>query len=145
MTEGRVAIDLLPEDAGPSAPALSAAPRTVAFVDAEGHKLVLDVATGALVGEGVAAVRPAEVAAKLAYGGSPRLEFTATPLSEVVSAVNRYSSFNLSLEDANLGQVHLSGVMRADNVNTLLDLLDEEYGIVAERRGPSGYSLHKAR
>ena len=65
----------------------------------------------------------------------PRMDFAATPLSEVVPVFNQYSGKRLVLADPALGAVQLSGVLRADNVDALLRLLESNYGIKPEIRG----------
>jgi transmembrane sensor len=142
VTEGRVAVDRS-SDAELAAPALAADSRTLALVDA-GHELVVGAAADARDAARVSAVGASDLSARLAWR-IPRLEFSGTPLSQVIAAVNRYSPIKLTLADPSLGGVQLSGVMRADHINTLIELLEEVHGIRAERRGEHEILLSKAR
>lgn len=65
----------------------------------------------------------------------PRLEFFGTPLSQAIPMFNEHAGVRLVLGDAALGHLEVSGVMRADNIDSLLRLLRDEFRIRAERRG----------
>ena len=65
----------------------------------------------------------------------PRLQFTGTPLSEVVALFRTHGNVRLQLADASLGHVRVSGVLRADNSDALLRLLAADHAIVAESEG----------
>lgn len=65
----------------------------------------------------------------------PRLEFSGTPLAKAIPLFNEHAGVRLVLGDASLGGLELSGVMRADNIDSLLRLLRDEFRINAERRG----------
>jgi len=91
----------------------------------------------------VTLVTPAEINEHLAWR-IPRLEFSATPLAEVVALINRYSqlpdgSVNARLVlDESLSQLALepvSGFFRIDNVATFVETLGPGLGIEGERRG----------
>ena len=74
------------------------------------------------------------VAERLAWR-VPRLEFSGTPLAQAIPLFNRHAGVRLVLDDAALGTLELSGVVRADNTDSLLRLLEGEFGITAEKRG----------
>ncbi len=139
VTEGRVTLDkrnVLPGGAG-GAPEKAAAPTTIATLDA-GHRATVGMANAreempALAIESVSAP---EVSERLSWR-IPRLEFTQTPLVEVIEMINKHGRARLSLGDRSLGGFRISGVLRADHIDTLLRLLDAEDGIKAEHR-PDG-------
>jgi transmembrane sensor len=140
VTEGRVTVDKLPPalaDANGTAPARAAAPQTIATLDA-GHRAVVGMSDSSPSSPllTVQAVSVDEVSQRLAWR-IPRLEFTQTPLGEAIKMINEHSHERLSLEDNSLGNVRISGVLRADHIETLLRLLDAEHGIDAEHR-PDG-------
>jgi transmembrane sensor len=64
---------------------------------------------------------------------TPRLEFNATPLREVVAIVNRYNSTPLVIADASLSDLKLSGALRADRVDALLEMLEVDFRVVVTR------------
>lgn len=66
----------------------------------------------------------------------PRLELNDTPLAEVIAIFNAQpGSPRLILVDPRMGRLPLSGVLQADNVDVLLRLLEESYGLRSEREG----------
>jgi transmembrane sensor len=65
----------------------------------------------------------------------PRLEFAGTPLAQALPMFNQHGRVQLSLADPALGQLQLSGVLRADDTETLLRLLEGEFGLIAESSG----------
>jgi transmembrane sensor len=82
----------------------------------------------------VLSVPAAELAERLAWR-VPRLEFSQTPLAEALELFNRHSRVRLVLGDADLGNLHLSGIVRADNTAALLQLLKSDFGLRSEPRG----------
>ncbi len=114
-------------------------PDMLATVDA-GACVVVDTAT---LSANVFAVADAELRQRIAWR-TPLLEFTRTPLSEVVAAMNRTSRTPLILGDPHLAEVRISGTLRADNIETLLHLLAGEYGIEASA-GAAGPIVLQAR
>ena len=143
VTEGRVAVDRAASR--PSVFAARPASRTLAVVDA-GNRVVVDVATlsAELSALQVQPVTAAELEEKLAWR-VPRLEFSNTPLAEAVPMFNRYSRVRLILADSALGGLQFSGIVRADNVEALLRLLEANFGIKAEQRAGNELVLRKAR
>jgi transmembrane sensor len=125
VTEGRVAVETLTETA--------AAPKSVTLVDA-GNRVVVETATPK--SPEISAVSVAATQEKLAWR-VPRLEFNETPLAEVVSLLNLHSGSRISLASASLGRVEISGALRADNLEPLLQILETTYRIEVVRR-PGG-------
>lgn len=135
VTEGRVAV------------AEAAAPAPLAVVDA-GHRVIVDVASPGTSAPQASAVSEHEMAERLAWR-VPRLEFNATPLAGVVAVFNRHATgdkpVHLALADPALGTLPLSGVIRADNVGVLLNILDTSYGVKARRGDRGELVLHRPK
>lgn len=119
VTEGRVAVELPDGDR---------AGRILATLDA-GSRVLIDTATHTAV---VTALPVARLNEELAWR-IPRLEFTDTRLVEVVEAFNRHNAVRLELADHSATGLRLSGIIRADNIEALLQLLESTYGITGER------------
>jgi transmembrane sensor len=148
VTEGRVTLDKLPNglsDGGASAPQETASPRTIATLNA-GNRAVVGIAgpAGSSAVVSVQQVSVSEVSQRLAWR-IPRLEFTQTPLGEAIKMINEHSQERLVLADASLENVRISGVLRADHIETLLRLLDDEHGIKAEHRPDGEIVLARSR
>ncbi len=144
VTEGRVAVEQPAATAGTasvSEPASPARPPTaMGTLDAGGRMVVTrstDQPTAPLLSE-VTTVSPQAIEQRLAWR-VPRLEFSATPLARAVVLFNeeaaRRGDERLVLGDPALGRVLLSGVLRADDIESLLRLLEGEFQIRAERQG----------
>ncbi|MBI5380600.1 MAG: FecR domain-containing protein [Opitutae bacterium] len=133
VTEGRVAV----EQARPQAESTAAHPTAVtmlATVDA-GKRAVIELAPAqASVAPQVTSVPAEELNSRLAWR-VPRLELVDTPLAEAVVLFNRYNTEQLVLDEPALGQLRLSGVLRADNLEALLRLLNGEFDLRAEKQG----------
>lgn len=154
VTEGRVAVDKSPPgrpagEAAAAADVPAVAPAPLALVDAGSRAVVSTVATSAAAE--VREVSSAELSAKLAWR-VPRLEFNGTPIAEVVAMFNRHAApqgaeppVRLTLADPALAALPLSGVLRADNITVLLQIMESSYGIQAERRPSGEIMLRKAR
>ena len=138
VTHGRVAVDRVPENGLNAAPA---APQTIAMLDAGNRTLVAVAESAAPV---VEAMPPAEMQHRLAWR-TPRLEFTRTPLAEAIPMINEHSAVKLSLADAALGRVRISGLLRADNVESLFRLLEVEHGIQTEQKSATEVVLRAGR
>lgn len=137
VTEGRVAVTTEPaiHAAAPAAPTL---------VDS-GNRCVVELTAAASpeTATRVAAVDERELGERLAWR-VPRLEFSGTPLAQAIPLFNRHAGVRLVLGDTALGTLELSGVVRADNTDSLLRLLEAEFGIAATpRRGE--IVLHRSR
>lgn len=143
VTEGRVALDAA------SAPNVSTTtPRAtapLAYLDA-GQNAVVEIASASAPATApqVAPIAPAEIAARLAWR-VPRLEFSGTPLSEALALINRYHPVSALLADPALGQLRVSGILRADNIENLWRLLEEEHGIRVDRRSDGSVTLSRGR
>jgi transmembrane sensor len=132
VTQGEVAVDRAgdPPD-GPTT-------RTPLAVVTAGQLVAVDLATRAVVTPLVAG----ESERKLAWR-VPRLQLNDTPLREVVAAINAHTATRLELADAELGALEISGVLRVDNIDTLLTMLERNYGVRVERTNAGGAILRR--
>jgi transmembrane sensor len=149
VTEGRVTLDKLPIGSssadGPAQHAAAVPPQTIVTLDA-GNRAVIGITEpeGSSPVVSVQTVSASEVSERLAWR-IPRLEFTQTPLGEAIKMINEHSQERLSLADTSLGNVRISGVLRADHIETLLRLLDAEHGIKAEHLPDGEIVLARSR
>lgn len=145
VTEGRVAVEAAQPITSAASPAAeSPTPKSLAMVDA-GSSVALDLGRVADVAAvEVTQVSSAESGERLAWR-VPRIELSDTPLAAAVAALNRHSAVTLEVGDAALNKVSISGVLRADNVEPLLRMLEENYQIRADRVGPDKIVLRKGR
>jgi transmembrane sensor len=134
VTEGRVAID--------DAPAVATA-RTSPPIVTAGNRVVVDLVQPT-VAPVITSTTEAEVGSKLAWR-VPRLEFNETPLAEVVGLLNQQGGHRLSLGSAELGRVEISGALRADNLEPLLQMLEANYGIRAVRGADGRIELQRGK
>lgn len=151
VTEGRVAVEAAAEaagDPGTSSP-LATVERgervvvPVATSDAAPSSLTASVAPAAMP-PSVVKVTDSEAGALLAWR-VPRLEFNETPLWEVVTLINRESGSRICLANPELGRVEISGALRADNIDPLLQNLQDNYRIAVVRRPTGEIELGAAR
>lgn len=133
VTEGRVVMDQPP--CGAESTDVSTRPnvRTLATLGA-GDRVRVDAGlTAAMIAMPVVEQLSADEVARALAWRVPQLTLAATPLTELISVFNRYGSERLVLDPA-LGDLRLGGVLRADNTNALLRILQTEFGVEAERR-----------
>ena len=143
VTEGRVSVDRTETASGaPRGSAESPAQRSHSMVDA-GNTLVISVPPGAARDAVVQPVPESVLSERLAWR-VPRLQFSDTPLAEVVAMMNDHNRVRLVIADPSLGQLRLSGVLRADKVDALVRLLESDFPVKAEALGDSEIVLRKA-
>lgn len=135
VTEGRVAVN---QDAAAAAQVPAAAPTAtpepLAVLDA-GRAVSVSIAPRSATSAPAVAELPAqEVEDRLAWR-IPRLEFSGTPLREVIARVNQHNARQFVFADAALERLTLSGVLRADKVDALVAMLEADFGVKAERQG----------
>lgn len=136
VTEGRVAVN---KDAAESATAASTAapttpPEPLAILDA-GRAVSVSLAPQPATATPAVAELPAQEVEDRMTWRIPRLEFSGTPLREVISRVNQHNVRQIVIADAALERLALSGVLRADKVDALLDMLESDFRVKAERQG----------
>lgn len=134
VTEGRVAV-------APTATPASAAAEATPIVEA-GFRVV--ISQTAATPPAIAAVTPAESQTALAWR-VPRLEFSSTPLTEVVRLLNEHSGTRLRLASPELGRVEISGALRANNLDPLFQILRTTYRVEAARQPDGAIILHSTR
>jgi len=109
----------------------------------EGERTVVSLAPTAPAPQ-VALVPPAEIEARLAW--QPRLlDFTATPLAEIVAEFNRRNPVRLTLAGAGLDQLRLSATFRSDNIEGFVRLMESDFGMQSERRSDDEIVLTRVR
>jgi transmembrane sensor len=134
VTEGRVAVERSPMTNLPVNPAVAEAPsEPLAIVDAGNQVTVERQSSGRIATPRVTPISPPQSGAKLAWR-TPRLELNNTPLTEAIEAINRHSPVQIELKDPALGRMEISGALQADNIQPLLQMLESNYGIRAERQ-----------
>ena len=148
VTEGRVTVERTPastaEVDAPEIPDRTPDGSAVALV-AAGNRVVVDLESAAAnVRPKVEPLPATEMGDRLGWR-VPRVEFTATPLAEIVATFNRHNLVQLVLADAALEKLTLSGVLRANNVAVLVRMLESAYGLKPEYRGSNQIVLHDGR
>ncbi len=99
-----------------------------------GQRLTLSTATRPAVAvASVVPVAPHEAARALAWQ-SRQVKFSLEPLENVVAELNRYNRHRLVIGDARLGSQRFGGKFPADDIESFVDLLERNFGVVAERR-----------
>jgi len=139
VTDGRVAVDRAAADP------VAAPVQPLAFV-AKGAAVAIasaDLAPNAPAPVVVEVSGP-ELAERLAWR-VPRLEFNDTPLREAVTLFNRHGNVHLTLASPALGELRISGFVRADNTSALLQLLRADHGVEAQRLDDREFVLSRPR
>ncbi len=90
----------------------------------------------------IATLTPGEIERVLAWQHR-LLDFTSTPLGEVVAEFNRRNATQLVLVDAELATLRVSASLRSDNVLGFAKMLETGFGVRAERRGESEILLRR--
>jgi transmembrane sensor len=133
VTEGRVRLDDAHSGRSLLPPALSQGEVPLLLA---GQKATLAVpassARGAVAPAVIVKLAEAEVIRALAWQ-ERRLEFDATPLADVVREFNRYNQTRLVIVQEELGRKRFSGTFRADSYETLVRLLEQDFGVTVCR------------
>ena len=135
VTEGRVRLDdareghsLLPSAAATTEPPLLVAgERAVVPIPSPSSELTRATAV-------VEKVAPSAAQRALAWQ-ERRLEFDSVPLADVAREFNRYNRRQLVIADAPLAAKRFSGIFRADGIESLVRLLEEDFGVTATNHG----------
>ncbi|MBL9212223.1 MAG: FecR domain-containing protein [Opitutaceae bacterium] len=135
VTEGQVRLQ---PPSAPAAPAHSTSAEAAEAAAASGRMLAARqravVALTSAAAPEVATLTPSEIARVLAWQHR-LLNFTATPLGEVVAALNRRNATQLVLADPGLAALRVSASLRSDNVHGFVKLLETGFDVRAEQRG----------
>lgn len=122
VTEGRVAIATPAENATNPPEVAAGEQMTVSLTPAP-----------AAVPPQVNRVAADEMERRLAWQ-ERRLEFDGTPLGEAVAEFNRYNRHQLVIADPRLAARRFGGTFRSDGHESFVRLLEENFGVVAERQ-----------
>lgn len=144
VTEGRVAVERASVAVASPRPFAVDRPVPAPLAVVEAGKLVAVEVAGIIAPPQITSLSLAESVEKLAWR-VPRLELNDTPLAEAVASINRHNPMSLELADAEMGKVGISGVLRADNLEPLLRMLESNYGIRAEQREPGKIVLRRGQ
>lgn len=133
VTEGRVAVNRAAGADATDSPVVEAG---------QGVVVTTDPAAPAARPE-LRRLAEAEWEAKLAWR-TRRLEFDRTPLAEAIRQLNTHNRVQFELADPALADVRLSGVVRADRIEGVIRLLEDDCGVRAERRDDARIVLRRA-
>lgn len=86
---------------------------------------------------------PAQTVAQKLSWKDELVEFTGTPLSEVILEFNRRNHTQLVIGDSELSARQITGALRPNNLDGFVELLQVTQGIEAERFGTSKIVLRK--
>jgi transmembrane sensor len=135
VTAGRVAVN--PAEASPAAPATP-----LAFVDA--GQAIAVVIPSAGDPATVQSIPVNETPARLAWR-QRRVEFSSTPLGEVIAVVNRHNEVQFTISDAEVARIPLSGIFRLDDPDELARLLESGFALEVARPAPGRIVLGPRR
>lgn len=144
VTEGRVAVNQ-PETHAPNGTheeTSAGGSNLLALVDAGSRVVVEPLSHGIL--PLVIPIVPEELAERQAWR-RPRVEFSGTPLADVVVILNRHNATRFIIEDQALARVPLSGLFRVDDPVLFTRMLEAGFGIKAEARGTGEIVLRRVR
>ncbi len=122
VTEGRVAVER--RIANPSPATVAPAPT---YLDA-GTRTVVPVATAEFTLLKIEAVAAPQIASALAWR-TMRVEFTATPLGEIVLRLNQQNRTQLALADPTLADLRISGIFWLDDPDGFARLIEASAGL----------------
>ena len=133
VTEGSVQVQPVAATAGPAAPRL-ATQIEPSLVEA-GQRAFVSLAPSAPPPV-VATLSSVELEARLAWQPT-LLDFDDVPLADIVADFNRRNPVRLVVDDPTLGRLRLTATFRSDNMGGFVRLMESNYGVRAELRGPS--------
>jgi transmembrane sensor len=150
VTEGQVRLQPPPPaqtapvatgNSGTTPPATPATSPTPERILAARQRAVVATTPSAAAPE-IATLTPGEIARVLAWQHR-LLDFTATPLGDIVAAFNRRNATQLVLADLGLAALRVNASLRSDNVIGFVKLLETGFGVRAERRGENEILLSR--
>lgn len=122
VTEGRVAVERTVPNPRPLTE-----PPTPTFLDA-GSRTVVPVALADDTPLEIQPVAAPQIASALAWRGM-RVEFTATPLGEIVARLNHQNRVQLALAEPALANLRISGIFWLDDPNGFARLVEASAGL----------------
>ena len=63
------------------------------------------------------------------------LRFNGQPLAEVVDEIGRYTTVDIVIEDPSLQDLKIGGYFQTGDIETMLDILQQSFGVAHEWRG----------
>ena len=140
VTEGRVALNdtngsslALESQVSLNPAALPAGPETIA-AGARATVLLTEAGAPSKTPVAVAHVPAPSVDSALAWQ-SGRLEFSETPLAEVVSEFNRYNRHRIVIEDPDLALQKFGGAFAFNGHASFIELLERNFNVISEQHG----------
>jgi transmembrane sensor len=85
--------------------------------------------------ESVSNVDPGQIARKLAWQAG-MLDFQGDSLAEVIEEASRYTETRIAIVDPDIESLHVTGYLRAGDVDTLLELVDSNERVAVHRISP---------
>ncbi|GGF73975.1 FecR family protein [Alteromonas lipolytica] len=128
--------DSLPQSTAPTNSAVTQAVSSV--VVGAGKRVVFDESTVASVSE-----EDQESLNRHLYWRKGYLAFKDQPLSQVVEEVSRYTTYNIILSDASLGEIRVGGYYPIDNIETVFSSLEINLGLQVEKQGKETFFIKK--
>lgn len=132
VTEGQVAVETaaVKPATGPQDAARRVSPPDVLATVGPSKRMVIGLGPGVPISPPTA-IPAVEMAERLAWR-APRLEFTDTPLAEAVALMNRYNRRQFVILEADAGKLQVSGIFRADRIDSFVQLLETNFSVIAE-------------
>jgi transmembrane sensor len=146
VTEGRVQFNVPAAPANPDGPSrdptLPVPAPTTQVIDV-GQRAVVSFAPSGPTSR-VVRVSAGEMERLLAW--QPRLlDFTTTPLSEILAEFNRHNQVLLTIADPDLATLRISASFRSDNIEGFVRLLEASFAVRSERRGANEIVLLRSQ
>lgn len=138
VTHGRVAV-ARPTEAGGAPNPMSAPAVTLSA----GLRLSLPT-TAEILSPQPEALSEAEIARRL-HWRHPRLALSGTTLADAIAMLNQQNTVRVTIADAELAQLRMSGVFRLDDIEGFVDVLATNYGVASERSGNEIVLRQKAK
>jgi transmembrane sensor len=85
--------------------------------------------------QSVSSVAPGEIARKLAWQAG-MLDFQGDTLAEVIEEASRYTETRITIEDPDIESLHVTGYLRAGDIDTLLELIESNERVAVRRINP---------
>jgi transmembrane sensor len=140
VTEGKVRVSQAASDRSDGDPAV---PATVVIpILAAGQRTVVPLASPVATPR-IVAVSPREMARATAW--QPRqLEFTDTPLAQVVAEFNASNRIKMVVDDPRLASLPVGASLRSDNIEGFVRMLQVSFHVTAEHRADGVIVLRSA-
>lgn len=132
VTEGRVAVERTPEPVVASS--VGDHPSAEPVILDVGRRVNVPAALPAVAPLQIEVATPAEIERALAWRGK-RIEFTATPLGDVLALFNRQNEQQLATSDNAVAQLEISGIFWTDDPEGFVRLVETGLHLKTERDG----------